>query len=163
MCFNMVNVNVNGSMFVARYFLGKFKERFEKHGKKSAIINVASVCAFKPSAMITVYSATKAFNENLSKGMAKEYSQYGVDVMTVLPNSVRTSMNSGMYFGTITAEQHGKAVIDQLGWESWTLGHWIHGLNNNLGDFWPSAYIIGRINLRRKLEFMRLREEDIKK
>ena len=29
MCFNMVNVNVNAVMFVARYYLAKFKERFE--------------------------------------------------------------------------------------------------------------------------------------
>ncbi len=29
MCFNMVNVNVNAVMFVARYFLALFKQRFE--------------------------------------------------------------------------------------------------------------------------------------
>ena len=79
------------------------------------MINVSSVAALKPSAKTVIYAATKAFDRILSIGMREEYKQY-VDVLTVLPMSTKTQMNSGRYLGTVTAEQHGKAVIDTLGW-----------------------------------------------
>ena len=102
MCFNMVNVNVNAALFVARYYLGKFKERFESSGKRSAVINVSSVAAIKPSAKTVVYAATKAFDRILSLGMREECKEY-VDVLTVMPSSTKTQMNSGRYLGTVTA------------------------------------------------------------
>ena len=89
-------------MFLSRYFLAKFKERYEKYGKRSAVINVSSINALKPSPLTSVYGATKAFNLNFSLGMDKEYSEY-VDTLAVLPHSTKTSMNSGIYVNTISA------------------------------------------------------------
>lgn len=43
--------------------------------------------------------------------MQLEYGKH-VDVLTVLPLSTRSNMNSGRYVGTVTASQHAQAVID---------------------------------------------------
>ena len=40
-------------------------------------------------------------------------------------------MNSADYMFTVTPEQHAKAVIDQLGWETKTYGPMIHDLEYN--------------------------------
>lgn len=101
-CFNMVNVNINASIFMARYYLKKFTERWNREQKRSCVINVASVSALRASAKTSIYAGTKAFNRLFSHGMTKEYSTY-VDVHTVLPMSVKTQMNSGRYFGSIFA------------------------------------------------------------
>jgi 17beta-estradiol 17-dehydrogenase / very-long-chain 3-oxoacyl-CoA reductase len=69
MCFNMVNVNVNAVLFVARYYLARFKDRFDKQGKRSAVINVSSIGGISPSAKTTIYGATKAFDRIFSLGM----------------------------------------------------------------------------------------------
>ena len=111
MCFNIVNVNINSYLFISRYFLAKFQQRFEKHGKRSALINVSSIAAVRPSALTTVYGASKAFDRVLSLGMDQEYSSY-VDVMSVMPMSTRSNMNSGIYIGTISAEDHANAVVN---------------------------------------------------
>jgi short-subunit dehydrogenase len=69
LCFNMVNVNVNTVIFMSRYFLARFKARFENTGKRSAVINVASVAALGPSPNTSVYGATKAFDRIFSLSM----------------------------------------------------------------------------------------------
>ena len=51
--------------------------------------------------------------------------------MTVIPRQTKTKMNSADYMFTVTPEQHAKAVIDQLGWETKTYGPMIHDLEYN--------------------------------
>ena len=114
MCFNMVNVNINAMMFVARYYLKKFNERWTKDHKKSCVFNVSSVGGLRASGKLSVYCGTKAFNRLFSLGMKKEYEEY-VDVLTVMPMSVKSSMNSGRYFGSILASQHARSVVNHLG------------------------------------------------
>lgn len=116
-CFSLVSVNINAVLFNAKYFLTKFKARFEDSGKRSAIINVSSITALKVVPTLSVYAASKTFDLILSEGMALEYSQ-SVDVLTVLPSSTKSNMNSGRYLFSIYAAQHAKAVIDQVGWDS---------------------------------------------
>jgi short-subunit dehydrogenase len=155
MCFNMLNLNVNAVLFLARYYLAKFQKRFEEQGKRSAVINVSSIAALSPGVKTTVYGATKAFDRIFSIGMQKEYGDH-IDVLTVLPMSTKTQMNSGRYLGTVTAAQHGKAVIDTLGWrQKETFGHWYQGLWHNLTRFWPTQYVINRINGKRREQFFR--------
>lgn len=98
----MINVNINAAIFMSRYYLKKFTERWEKEQKRSCVINVSSVTALRASAKTSIYAGTKAFNRLFSHGMNKEYSKY-VDVHTVLPLSTKTQMNSGRYFGSIFA------------------------------------------------------------
>jgi short-subunit dehydrogenase len=89
-------------MFVASYYLARFKARFEKLGKRSAVINVSSITVLDLAARLSIYAGTKAFDRIFSLGMQKEYGEY-VDVVTVLPMSTKSGMNSGRYLGTVTA------------------------------------------------------------
>lgn len=142
----MVNVNIIAAIFFARYFLPKFKARFEAHGKRSCVINVASICGKRPFDDLSVYCGTKAFNRLFSLSMQKGCAAYA-DVLTVLPMSVKTSMNPGVWLGTITAEQHAHAVFKSVGYrQKETFGHWIHGFQNNLYNFAPTAWLIDWIN-----------------
>ena len=116
---------------------------------------MSSITVLDLAARLSIYAGTKAFDRIFSLGMQKEYGEY-VDVLTVLPMSTKSGMNSGRYLGTVTAAQHGKAVIDTLGWsQKETFGHWYHGLFFNLIRFWPTKFIINRINGRRVEQFMR--------
>jgi hypothetical protein len=67
--------------------------------------------------------------------------------------SVRSSLNPGIFFATITAEQHAHAVIRSIGYEKETYGHWIHGVQNNLYNFKPTAAFITWFNRRRVIAF----------
>ena len=40
-------------------------------------------------------------------------------------------MNAGLFNFSVTANQHASAVVDRLGWETETHGHWIHGFENH--------------------------------
>ncbi len=72
-----------------------------------------------------MYSATKAYNGVLSAAIREAYGEF-VDVLTVRPFSVKSTMNGGYFPVTITADAHAKSVIDQLSHETETYGHWKH-------------------------------------
>ncbi len=54
------------------------------------IINIASIAAFAPTARMTVYSATKAFDLHLSRGLREEMRPRGVNVLAVCPGPMAT-------------------------------------------------------------------------
>ena len=54
------------------------------------IINIASIAAFAPTARMTVYSATKAFDLHLSRGLREELRPRGVNVLAVCPGPMAT-------------------------------------------------------------------------
>jgi len=63
-------------------------------------------------------------------------------------------MNSGRYLGSISAESHAKAVIDKLGWENETIGHWVHASRDWLLKYEPFKSINSSINGSRKRAFL---------
>ena len=58
--------------------------------KGGFIINVASIAAFAPNARMTVYSATKAFDLHLSRGLREELRPRGINVLAVCPGPMAT-------------------------------------------------------------------------
>jgi len=61
--------------------------------RSGAIVNVASVAAFVTSAGNVTYSATKAFLQLLSEGMAAEVAHAGVRVQALCPGFTRTEFH----------------------------------------------------------------------
>lgn len=59
---------------------------------KGAIVNIGSVVGFAPELGMTLYGATKAFVEYLSKGLQRELGPKGVYVQAVLPAATRTEI-----------------------------------------------------------------------
>ena len=106
-----VNVNINSQTYMSLFLVPKMLER----KSKSAIINVSSVAHFYPMGSLAMYCATKSYNYVFSKNLALNYPKK-IDVLTVTPAGTKTQMYSGRYSFSVSAEDHGKAVIDQLGW-----------------------------------------------
>lgn len=97
-----------------------------------------------------MYNACKAFNRQLSNSLHEDYKDKGIDVMTVCPRGVKSGMNSGRYTDTVTSEAHAKAVVDELGWDTETEGHWYHYTHGALRRFYPTGYIIKSIDGKRR-------------
>ena len=70
----------------------KAATRTSDAGKRSLIVNVASLCGLAPMAMLATYSGTKAFVKQFSRSLAPELEADGVDVVCVIPGQVCTSM-----------------------------------------------------------------------
>lgn len=79
----MVDLNCRGITAVATAVLPYM-------AKGGFIINVASIAAFAPTARMTVYSATKAYDLHLSKGLREEMRPRGVNVLAVCPGPMDT-------------------------------------------------------------------------
>ena len=105
-----------------------FMPRFKLREKRSAVINVSSSVALRPYPVLTIYSATKAFNYYLTAGMHDEVHDK-VDVMSYISGPVLTRMliNPNNPLAIPTDE----AVIEclkDLGIKRISYGHWKHTL-----------------------------------
>jgi short-subunit dehydrogenase len=143
-------------MIMSRFYLNRWAE--SRKGKKCAIVDYSSCVALQlPSPGIAEYSACKAYNRWLSRALDIEYRNnklVDLDVLTVHPASVKSQMNSGRYTCTITRDQHAWAVINSLGWDSETHGHWNHGLRDFLLKYEPFYSINNYVNGKRRQEFI---------
>ena len=83
---NMINVNIGAMTLMTKMILPKMEAK-----KKGAIINVSSMYAFAPQQYakgVTMYSATKAYVDFLSRGLSYECSDKGITVQSVCPGKV---------------------------------------------------------------------------
>lgn len=65
-----------------------------KAGKKGTVLNVSSAAAFQVFPMLAVYSASKAFVNQLSESLDFELRHYGVRVLAACPGMVDTAFRS---------------------------------------------------------------------
>jgi hypothetical protein len=77
--------------------LPRFVER-----NQGSIINIASVVAFHARAGSAVYSATKAWVLNFTRGLQEEFAETGIRIQAVLPAATATEIWS---HSNITLEQ----------------------------------------------------------
>ena len=83
----MVDVNLKGPWYLA--------SRMAPHMAQSgggSIVNVISVSALKPSAMMGLYAMTKAGLETLTKVMAAEWASHNIRVNALAPGTYLTDM-----------------------------------------------------------------------
>ena len=118
-----INVNINAQTYMSLFLVPKMLER----ESRSAVVNVSSVIHFTPMGNLVMYSATKSYNYIFSQNLALSYPKK-IDVLTVTPAGTKSQMYSGRYSFSITAEAHGKSVIDQLGWVTETRGNYVHAI-----------------------------------
>jgi len=79
-------VNCLPQVMMTRYIIPKFLER----QNKSAIINLASIAATFPRTQAAIYSATKVFNDYLSRGLATLYPN--IDIISLRPKFITSQM-----------------------------------------------------------------------
>ena len=119
---DMIGVNIYPAVFLTKIVIGKNLNR----GKKSLIINLASVTGVVPLPFLEVYGATKAFNENIARSLALEYAGK-IDVMALKPNYVSTKMTKLKAGGAvITGRDCVEGCLRDAGWDSVTAGNWRH-------------------------------------
>lgn len=87
-----VDVNIRGyfwaSIEAARRMLAR---------GKGAIVNVASVNAFRPMDGQAVYSMTKAAIVNMTQGLAREWARQGIRVNALVPGLVETKFAAAIH------------------------------------------------------------------
>ena len=76
----MLFINNNGTMLMTRSVLPHMISR-----KSGAIITISSASCAHPSGLLSVYSATKAFGNQLTRSMYYEYKEYGIDTLSITP------------------------------------------------------------------------------
>lgn len=86
-----MDVNLKGPFYLS----SKAMPMLMKDGGGS-IVNVASIDGIQPGENRVVYGMTKAALINMTKGMAKEYSNSGVRVNALLPGFTDTKLASGL-------------------------------------------------------------------
>jgi len=106
-----------------KYYADKLINRHKATGKKSAIINVSADFSIPFWFYLGPFLASTMYTTHLSLGVGAELKDV-VDVMAVHPNSVKSRMNIGWMLFTLDVEEHVRAVIDKLGYEELTVGHW---------------------------------------
>ena len=118
----------------------EYLERMRKRDKKSAIINLSSFYGSKPIAPSPLYSATKAFNDFLSRSLSYEFNEK-VDIISLRPCFVSSAMNNFKPVGgfTISPDECAEETLKKLGYDSWTFGHWKHSLVANLALLVPDS------------------------
>ena len=74
----------------------KIVRQFIRQRTPGKIINTASVCAFEGGMKIAAYTAAKAGVVAITKTMANEWSQYGINTNAVAPGFTKTQLTEPM-------------------------------------------------------------------
>lgn len=91
----------------------------KKAGKKGAIMNISSAAAFQVFPYFAVYSATKAFVNQLSESLDAEERENGIRVLAACPGMVATNFRSRSGGKTNPDERSSKMTAEFAASEIW--------------------------------------------
>lgn len=127
-----VGVNIYPMTFLCHYLIPNFVERHKKTGQRSLIINYSSVVDLFPLPKLSVYTATKRYNDFFSEGIRSEYSD-SIDVATVKPSVVNTNLahrfKANQSPDTVYAPAHARYLLKNLH-KGYNSGHWKHSITS---------------------------------
>ena len=113
---NMIMVHVMCTSEMTKLFLNNMIEN-----KKGRILNMASLAAFQPGPLMSIYYSTKAFILHFSESIANELKGSGVSVTVLCPGQTRTnfqkkvsSREKKINFNFSTAEEVAKYGYDAM-------------------------------------------------
>ena len=106
----------------------KLINQLSNRSKRSAIINLSSGLGMKPFPFVAPYSATKVYNDFLSRAIAAE--NPNIDITCLRPGFVSTPLAAWRpkNFWTITPNQCARGLMNKLGFKRFTHGHWKHSV-----------------------------------
>lgn len=144
---DMIQVNITALAQLTKLFVKGMVDR--KHGR---ILNLASIAAFQPGPLMSVYYATKAFVLSFSEALAEELRETGVTVTALCPGPVRTNFanaadfnHSRFFEGSYVAKAD---TVAEYGYKALMNGRRvaIHGIGNKLlvfiENFIPESMIV---------------------
>ncbi|XP_055807032.1 very-long-chain 3-oxoacyl-CoA reductase-like protein At1g24470 [Solanum dulcamara] len=128
---NIVKVNLEGTTLVTKTVLpGMIRKR------KGAIVNIGSGASIVvPShPLFSIYAATKAYIDQLSRCLFLEYKHHGIDVQCQVPLYVKTKMTSRVAsiekssLFSPSPKKYAKAAVAQIGYGWRSMPYWPHSL-----------------------------------
>jgi short-subunit dehydrogenase len=135
----MIHLNCRAPVHLAHHFSQGMRERGQ-----GGIIFLSSLAALAGSAWMSIYPATKAFDQMLAEGLWHDLKPFGIDVMCLTLGATRTPSHGDMDFDAMAP---GVAMeCDDVAREG--LAHlgqgplWVAG-EHNRGNL-PEGYIEGR-------------------
>jgi short-subunit dehydrogenase len=103
--YEMVQVNISALMQLTRCYLKPMTERGS--GK---VLNMASVAAFQPGPMMSVYYASKAFVLSFTEALSVELKNSGVSVMALCPGPTKSGFEEKAELGYSGLFKHWKVA-----------------------------------------------------
>ena len=134
---NEINVNVLPMTFLTYWLVPLLLER----EKRSAIINVSSVAGENAVPFISIYSATKAYNDFFSQAVQMEYADK-IDTLSLKPMYVESNMSKLEKSCTVASRnQCARAALNCLGLDYETNGYYMHRFLSYLTSFLPTPIL----------------------
>ncbi|KAJ6431039.1 hypothetical protein OIU84_018525 [Salix udensis] len=140
----IVRVNVEGTSRVTRAVLTGMIRR-----RRGAIVNIGSgASTVMPShPLFTIYAATKAYIDQLSRCLNVEYKRYGIHVQCQVPLYVATKMASKVASIRRSSlfipapEDYAKAAIGRIGYEARCAPYWAHSFQWWFAELLPDRVL----------------------
>ncbi|XP_039960029.1 very-long-chain 3-oxoacyl-CoA reductase-B [Bactrocera neohumeralis] len=128
---DLVSVNIHSVTHMCALVLPVMLSR-----KKGLIINVSSSSSTVPSALLTLYSGTKAFVDKFSQDLQTEYRDSGITIQCIKPGFVATKMSKlKVNISCPTPETYVASALNFLGYSTTTTGYFPHHFLQISNDF----------------------------
>lgn len=101
-----IDVNLTGAFIVTKYFLPLLGGEKKSNIKPGRIINISSLSGTRTVPFIAAYAISKHGIEALTDGLRRELMLYGIDVIGILPGSVKTPMIDKIDSGIMDASKN---------------------------------------------------------
>lgn len=102
---HVFGVNTKAALFTAT----AFARRLVAHALPGRIINICSLAAQSHSPNLSIYGASKAALEHLTRSMAHEWACYGINVNAINPGYIETDINRALF-----QTPAGKKIVERL-------------------------------------------------
>ena len=114
----VLNVNLRGTFLMSQAFARHIRDRDD--GEGGAIVNIGSICSFKPALGVPHYDASKGGVLMLTKNLALELAPLGVRVNMIAPGLIATEGTSGLTEDTVSNIEkkilmHRRGTPDDIG------------------------------------------------
>lgn len=101
----------------AAFFLCQLAGREMLKQKRGKIINVASLLTFQGGILVPSYAASKAAIAQVTKALANEWAQYGININAIAPGYMATNNTKALREDAIRS----KAILDRIPAGRWGL------------------------------------------
>ncbi|CAH8614894.1 unnamed protein product [Schistosoma curassoni] len=108
-----------------------------------AIINIGSHSGYRPFPLLSLYSATKSFVNQLSRSISNENYDHRIHIQTVCPMFVSTKMISYCKMSLLIpdAKIYVQHALNMLGVEQETFGYIGHAIQAYINSFLPNSFL----------------------